>query len=242
MPEKFRGRVVFFPEKFEPEVIYKKQKSKIEKLEKEFNTTKDKFENNLKQHFPDIDKLEIIVSPSFYGTVGSYTIDGSKLMLFPRYDRSNVGIQKLIINSLVEYYNPSISWIKKQEIASKIQSLFYPDKKSFIKIIDTEFAGKLAEKSALYLEKLKAQSKFELEKPENLTKSERNVLNLLLRNKNKLVTFDQIAEEIWKEKQFEKYSEYAITTIIKKIRKKLKQKTDKHIIQAQRGVGYILHT
>mgnify|MGYP002336098737 CR=1 FL=1 len=102
--------------------------------------------------------------------------------------------------------------------------------KSFVKIIDTEFAGKLAEKSALYLEKLKAQSKFELEKPENLTKSERNVLNLLLRNKNKLVTFDQIAEEIWKEKQFEKYSEYAITTIIKKIKKILDNNNSNLII------------
>lgn len=242
MPEKFRGRIVFFPEKFEPEKIYKRQKDKIQKLEGDFNKTKDVFYQKLKKFFPEINNLEIFIHPSLYGTVGSYVIYDNKISVFPRYDRTNIGIQKLITNSLVEYHNPKMSWGEKQEIASKTQHYFYPDKKSFIKILDSEFAGKLAEESAKYLEKLKAPSKFEVDKPENLTRSERGVMNLLLRNKNKLVTFDQIAEEIWKEKQFEKYSEYAITTIIKKIKNKLKQKTDKHIIQAQRGVGYILHT
>lgn len=253
MPEKFRGRVVFFPEKFEPEVIYKKQKGKIEKLEKEFNEVKNKFNNDLKPFFPNIDDLEIIVFPSLYGTVGSYVISKNSINIFPRYDRKVKHLQKLIVTALVHYFkypseeiieNNTKQWKQKQEEAAAIEKLTIKSKKSksFVKVIDTEFAGRLAEESAKYLEKLKASSKFEVEKPENLTRSERNVMNLLLRNKNKLVTFDQIAEETWKEKQFEKYSEYAITTIIKKIKKKLKQKTDKHIIQAQRGVGYILHT
>ncbi len=242
MPEKFRGRVVFFPEKFEPEKIYKKQKNKIQKLESDFDKTSKEFYERLKAFFPEIDKVKIIISPSLYGTVGSYTIADDKIFIYPRYDRTIIGIQKLIINSLVGYYNQKMSWGEIQELTSEIQHHFYPTKKSFINILDTEFAGKLAEESATYLEKLKAPSKFEVDKPENLTRSEKDVMNLLLRNKNKLVTFDQIAEEIWKEKVYEKYSEYAITTIIKKIKKKLKQKTDKHIIQAQRGVGYILHT
>lgn len=242
MPEKFRGRVVFLPEKFEPELIFKKQKIKIQKLERDFNEIKDGFNQNLKEFFPEVDKLEIVISPSLYGTVGSYSITDDKIFIYPRYDRSNIGMQKLVINSLVSYYNQKMSWIKIQELTSTIQDHFYPNKKSFIKILDTEFAGHLAEESAKYLEKLKSPSKFEVDKPENLTRSEKNVLNLLLRNKNKLVTFDQIAEEVWREKAYEKYSEYAITTIIKKIKKKLKQKTDKHIIQAQRSVGYILHT
>lgn len=253
MPEKFRGRVVFFPEKFEPEKIYKKQKAKIQKLEKDFNKVKNEFHRKLKNFFPEIDKLEITVSPSLYGTVGSYNIEGGKIKVFPRYDRTVNHLQKLIVTVLIHYYNyepigilekNTNRWKQKQEEAARIEKLVVKSKKSksFVKILDTEFAGHLAEESAKYLEKLKAPSKFEVEKPENLTRSEKDVMNLLLRNKNKLVTFDQIAEEIWREKQFEKYSEYAITTIIKKIKKKLKQKTDKHIIQAQRGVGYILHT
>ncbi len=253
MPEKFRGRVVFFPETFEPEKIYQKQKNKIQKLESDFNNIKSEFSKKLKEFFPEIETLDIAVSPSLYGTVGSYNIEGDKVQVFPRYDRTVNNLQKLIVTALIHYYNyepvstlekNTDRWKQKQEDAAKIEKLIIKSKKSksFVKILDTEFAGHLAEESAKYLEKLKSPSRFEVDKPENLTRSERDVMNLLLRNKNKLVTFDQIAEEVWREKVYEKYSEYAITTIIKKIKKKLKQKTDKNIIQAQRGVGYILHT
>lgn len=253
MPEKFRGRVVFFPERFEPELIYKKQKNKIQKLENDFNNIKSEFSKKLKEFFPEIETLDIAVSPSLYGTVGSYNIEGGEVQVFPRYDRTVNNLQKLIVTALIHHYRYEPAsildkntdrWKQKQEDAAKIEKLVIISKKSksFVKILDTEFAGKLAEESAKYLEKLKSPSRFEVDKPENLTRSERDVMNLLLRNKNKLVTFDQIAEEIWREKAYEKYSEYAITTIIKKLKKKLQQKTDKHIIQAQRGVGYILHT
>ncbi|MFZ3301610.1 MAG: helix-turn-helix domain-containing protein [Microgenomates group bacterium] len=253
MPEKFRGRVVFFPEKFEPELIYKKQSLKIKKLEEDWENCKTEFIEKLSYYFPELNKIDVQIELSLYGTVGSLSIVDNKIFIYPRYDRKIISIKMLIINALTEYFffrdneeieEDTVKWKNKQTKAFEIGQgmLNFKKPKSFVKILDTEFAGKLAEESAKYLEKLKSSSKFEVDKPENLTKSERDVMNLLLRNKNKLVTFDQIAEEIWREKQFEKYSEYAITTIIKKIKKKLKQKTDKHIIQAQRGVGYILHT
>jgi len=253
MPEKFRGRVVFFPEKFEPEKIYKKQKVTIDKLEYDFNITKNEFCSKLKKTFPEIDKLEINVLPSLYGTIGSYVIKDNNILVFPRYDRKVIHLQKLIVTALVHFYKYKQEetieidlkkWIQKQEDAAVIEKSIIKSKKnkSFVKILDTEFIGRLAEESSKYLDRLRAPSKFEVEKPNDLTRSEKNVMNLLLRNKNKLATFDQIAEVIWEEKQYEKYSEYAITTIIKKIKRKLKQQTDKNIIQSQRGVGYILHT
>lgn len=253
MPEKFRGRVVFFPEKFGPEKIYKKQSLKIKKLEEDWGNCKTEFIEKLSIHFPELNKVDIQIEPSLYGTVGSFNIVGNKIFIFPRYDRKVNSVKMIIINALTEYFffnqegdieNKLEIWKQKQDKAYEIgkEILKFKKNRPFTKILDSEFAGKLAEESATYLGKLKAPSKFEVDKPENLTRSERDVMNLLLRNKNKLVTFDQIAEEIWREKAYEKYSEYAITTIIKKIKKKLKQKTDKHIIQAQRGVGYILHT
>lgn len=253
MPEKFRARVVFFPEKFEPEKIYKKQSLKIKRLEEDWKDCETEFIEKLSCRFPELNKVDVQIEPSLYGTIGSLNIVGNKIFIYPRYDRKIISIKMLVINALTEYFffrdneeieEDTVRWKNKQTKAFEIGQniLNFKKPKSFVKILDTEFAGKLAEESAKYLEKLKAPSKFEVEKPESLTRSERDVMNLLLRNKNKLVTFDQIAEEIWREKQFEKYSEYAITTIIKKIKKKLKQKTDKHIIQAQRGVGYILHT
>ena len=242
MPEKFRNRVIFLPEKVEPEKVYKKYRSKIRYLENKWNIVNKEFIKKLTIYFPKVNSMNIVISPQLYGSLGSVEENGNPIYIFPRFDRSIVGIQKLIINALVRHSNQSKSWEENQLIISSIQHAFFPNSKSMLNILDTEFAGKLAEESAKYLEKLRASSKFEVDKPENLTRSERGVMNLLLRNKNKLVTFDQIAEEIWREKAYEKYSEYAITTIIKKIKKKLKQKTDKHIIQAQRGVGYILHT
>jgi len=253
MPEKFRGRVVFLPEKFEPEKIYKKQSLKLKKLEQAWESCETEFIEKLSIYFPELNSIDIQIEPSLYGTVGSFNIVGNKIFIFPRYDRGLISTKMIIINALTKYFffkdnkdleNNTEQWKDKQAKAFEIGQniLNFKKPKSFVKILDTEFAGQLAEESAKYLEKLKASSKFELEKPDNLTRSEKNVLNLLLRSKNKLVTFDQIAEEIWREKVYEKYSEYAITTIIKKIKKKLKQKTDKNIIQAQRGVGYILHT
>lgn len=242
MPEKTRDRVVYLPETFEPEKIYKKHRIELDKLKEVWTKVEKEFVKNIKSVFPYIDNLEIQISPSLYGTIGFYEILENKIIVKPRYDRSIVAVQKLIINSLVHYFNPELDWEQKQAKVAEIQATFFPKHKSMLKILDTQFAGKLAEESAKYLEKLKASSKFEFNKPENLTKSERNLLNLLLRNKNKLVTFDQIAEEIWREKVFEKYSEYAITTLIKKLKKKLRQKTNKNIIHPQRGVGYILHT
>lgn len=253
MPEKFRGRVVFFPEKFEPEKIYKKQSSKIKKLEEDWESCKTEFTEKLLIYFPELNKVDIHIQPSLYGTVGSINTVDNKIFIFPRYDRKINGLKMLVITALTEFFyfnqgkdieNKLEIWKQKQEKAYEIgkEILGFKRHRPFTKILDSEFAGKLAEESAAYLEKLKAPSKFEVDKPENLTRSERDVMNLLIRNKNKLVTFDQIAEEIWREKAYEKYSEYAITTIIKKIKMKLKQKTDKHIIQAQRGVGYILHT
>ncbi len=252
MPEKFRNRVVFFPEEFEPEKIYRKQKVKILKLESEWNNQINDYSKKLSTCFPNLNDINIIISPQLYGTIGSYKLDKNKITVKPRYDRNIVGLHKLVITALVHYfeYNPKKSieneieiWKDKQNKSKLIQEKIIKSSKvkSMTNVLDTEFAGKLAEESAKYLEKLKSSSNFEVVKPENLTVSERNLLNLLLRNKNKLVTFDEIAEEIWKDKVFEKYSEYAITTIVKKIKKKLLQKTDKHIIQAQRGVGYILH-
>ncbi|MBP9817267.1 helix-turn-helix domain-containing protein [Candidatus Shapirobacteria bacterium] len=50
-----------------------------------------------------------------------------------------------------------------------------------------------------------------------------------------LVSFDRIATELWQESE-EKYSEYAITKLIERLKKKL----PKYSIHSQRGVGYIL--
>lgn len=237
MPEKFRSRVVFLPEEFNPTKIYTKHRIEIQHLEEKLETEKKKFVKNLLLYFSEINSVDILISPSLYGSMGTFEIEKNKVIVRPRYDRGIISLQKLIINALTGYYNPDISWKEAQDKSTIIQNVFFPTKKSLFKILDTEFAGKLAEESAKYLEKLKVRSKQTIVKPENLTRSENIVFNLLMRNKNKIVTFDEIATWLWEDKSEEKYSEYAIT----KLMERLKRKSQKNLIQSQRGVGYILH-
>lgn len=248
MPEKFRGRVVYLPVVCEPEKIYKKHKLEIDNLEKVWNKTKMEFIKKLKKYFPKLDSINIVVSPQLYGTIGSYRLYDDKIIIKPRYDRNLVGLQKLIITALTHYFiygsndnleNRLTTWEEKQNKSKEIEEKILPKNKSksMVQILDTEYAGKLAEESVKYLEKLKVGSKQIITKPDNLTKNETEIFNLLLRNKNKLVSFDEIADWLWKDKTDEKYSEYAITKLIERLKKKL----PKNLIHSQRGTGYILH-
>lgn len=237
MPEKFRNRIVFLPEICDSELIYRKHKREITNLETEWERAKQEFIVKITKHFPEFNSINILISPTLYGSMGSFEIENNKIIVCPRYDRKVIGLHKLIISGVVKFCNPNLSWNEVQNEIAKIQSDFYPKKKSLLKILDTEFAGKLAEESAQYLEKLKLPSKKVVTKPDGLTKAENIVFNLLLRNKNKLVSFDEIANWLWEDKSEEKYSEYAITKLIERLKKKL----PKNLVQAQRGVGYILH-
>lgn len=75
----------------------------------------------------------------------------------------------------------------------------------------------------------------------SLPKKEQAVLKLLYRNKNKLVTYDAIAEILWPDDP-NKYSLWAISQIIRRIRKDLANNyVNPKIISSQRGKGYILN-
>ncbi len=238
MPEKFRSRIIYLPETCDPELIYRKHKKEIENLETIWNRTKQEFITKLSRYFPNFSSIDILISPSLYGSMGSFKVKDDTVFIFPRYDRGIIGLQKLMIQSIVRFYNPDLRWEEIVDESTKIQNILFPNKKGLFKILDTQFVGGLAEESAKYLEKLKVPSKKIVDKPDNLTKSENIVFNLLLRNKNKLVTFDEIADWLWKDKSEEKFSEYAITKLIERLKKKL----PKNMVHAQRSIGYLLHT
>lgn len=248
MPEKFRDRVIYLPKECNYKKDYDKHLKKIQLLKKKWLLAEDKFINDLKKYFPKIRLLKIYIEPSIYGTIGSYNIKSkSSIYIYPRYDRKIIDIQKLLINALTHYFmfDPkdemdelNEKWIEKQRIAKKIQEDVFPNQKfkSMTEILDRRFAGKLAEKSTVYLQELGLQKSIKIKRPLNLTKSESLVFTLLTENKNKLVTFDQIADCIWRDMSDVKYSEYAMTKLIER----LKKKVPKNIIHTQRGIGYIL--
>lgn len=250
MPEKFRNRVVYFPETIDPILDSVRKTAVINKLNKKWIQKQEGILKTIYSFFSSAQKVKITISPSIYGNLGSYSLDDKKITLKPRYDRSVNDIAMLLVNSLTHYFlfkrvkmkSGSKVWLKKQEKTIEIYNQMFDAidskrQRGLTKILDTEFAGKLAEESAKYLEKLKVSSKQIIDKPKNLTKSENIVFNLLLRNKNKLVTFGEIADWLWENKSIDKYSEYAITKLVERLKKKL----PKNSIHNQRGTGYLLY-
>ncbi len=248
MPEKFRSRVIYFPINRNDKKIYLKSIKKINKLQNEWVDSESVFLNKLRIYFPKIDDIDIYIEPSIYGTIGSYdTKYENSVYVYPRYDRKLVDIQKLLINALTHYFhfNPkddmdeaNETWQEKQRMAKKIQEDIFPSQKfrSMTEILDRQFSGKLAEESIKYLQELGFIKLNKVDEPSNLTRSESVIFDLLNENKNKVVSFDQIANYIWKDMSDVKYSEYAITKLIERLKKKL----PKNIIHVQRGLGYIL--
>lgn len=248
MPEKLRGRVIFLPKTCEPQKLYSIHKLRLKKLEQEWNKNQNIFEIKLIKHFPELNSVNIVLSPSFYGSVGWYGFwdNGKTILIRPRYDRKLIDIQKLVINALTHYFLISksnnlekIEWLEKQKLAEKMQIKILGIKnesKTMHKILDTEFSGKLAEQSIKYLKELGIIKNQKIEILNKLTKTQQKIFNLLNSERGKLVSFDNIAKEIWGENYFEKYSEYAITKHIEELKKKI----TKNSIHSQRGFGYIV--
>jgi DNA-binding response OmpR family regulator len=71
-----------------------------------------------------------------------------------------------------------------------------------------------------------------------LSLTEEKIYTVLLDNKNKIVTRQQLAKIVWGEKGERKYSQWAISEIMYRIRKKLPFGTT---LQTLRNRGYMLH-
>lgn len=75
----------------------------------------------------------------------------------------------------------------------------------------------------------------------DLTKNEKDVLEILYKSKGRLVTYDLLAEKLWPNQQ-DKFSLWAISQIIRRLRKKFTYYSiNPKIISSQRGEGYILN-
>lgn len=248
MPEKFRGRVIFLPKTCEPKKLYSIHKLRLKKLEQEWNKKQKVFEEKIISYFPKLNSINIVISPSFYGSVGWYGFwDNNKTILVrPRYDRRLIDVQKLVVNSLTHFFYISKkvsldtkTWLKKQKKAKELQNKIFEENsksKNMTDILSEQFAGNLAQDSIVYLKELGIFKPSKIKILKKFTNTENKIFNLLLNNKERLVSFDQIAKVIWEENYFDKYSEYAITKHIENIKKKI----SKNHIHNQRGYGYIL--
>ncbi|MFA7300707.1 MAG: helix-turn-helix domain-containing protein [Candidatus Shapirobacteria bacterium] len=247
LPEKFRSRVIYFPINPDFEKIYQKHRNEILLLEKKWNEVKEVVEKRLVDLFGIKNKIKIIISPQLTGSLGGHEIYENVIEVRPRFDRKIGSVVMLVVNALTVYFERDLDWQKRHvktfENYKKINfDNIFSKNRSLLTMLDKSMAGKLAEESQEYLNKMGVNynNNYDFLKLE-LTKNEKKVFELFLENQNKLVILEKIGLTIWGERTDEKFSLFAISKLVDRLRKEIKKKTGKNLIHSQRGVGYLLY-
>ena len=77
------------------------------------------------------------------------------------------------------------------------------------------------------------------DKKVELTKNELRILHFLVKNKNKIVSREDIMEYLWESESF--IDDNTLTVNMKRLRNKLEELDLKDLIETKRGQGYILN-
>lgn len=241
LPEKFRVRVVYFPRQADFGSIYKNHKREIEKLELEFESRKEYVEELISK-LCDGREVEVVISVQLTGTMGSFDIEGNRIIVRPRFDRSWLGLVKLVVRALTKYVYVDLDNIDLQKKVENNCVELGLSGKSLPQILYRNLAGKYIEESCDYLKELGFETSGGVVDFDKiiLTKKERLLLDLLWKERNKLVGLDTIAETIWGDKVEEKYSPYAVSKLVDRLRRKIYESCGRNLIHPQRGVGYVL--
>lgn len=83
-----------------------------------------------------------------------------------------------------------------------------------------------------------SQMMFAGEKEIELTKSERKILAKLLAERSRIVTREELMMELWSTDEF--VSDGTLTTVISRLRTKLKEAVGEEVICTKKGVGYFI--
>ena len=133
----------------------------------------------------------------------------------------------------------AISFIFENTIFKK----YYPNFKNIIRS-QFSFSKDTITKSNKYLVKLGFPQKEIKINLENIifSKQEKDLLTALIKNKGKILDFDQVANIIWKDKADDKFSLEAMAKLVENLRRKIKTLgINKEVIFTKRGKGYIFN-
>lgn len=176
--------------------------------------------------------IKIKLLETEYGTVGSYYKNIMTQRIGSSKDDFNktFTMMKLLLSNKDKAEIGNIVWHKRNAV---VEYLFGAEK--------FNNSVKLTTDSNKYLEKLGFYKKLILPKLNSLTIQEEKVWELLQNNAGEIVSFDQVANELWQDMAEEKFSLEAMAKVIENIRKKIRDKgINKEIIYTKRGRGYIL--
>jgi len=206
------------------------------------------------------------IRPTLYGSVATaystWLKDNKEFVIYIRKDADVSHIPEAIfIDRLAAYgraKESDSSWEEGEAIIdfllteTELANLF-PDYKETLTALRNFQQGKLIKESKEYLRSLGIylERVFEIKnskilvrgKPSNiiLSPTQEKILRFLITKRQKVVSFNEIAEIIWGEDSYDKFSEYAITKTIQRLREKIAlMGVFPQIIQTVKKSGYVL--
>lgn len=108
---------------------------------------------------------------------------------------------------------------------------------SIMRRVYSNYEKEIIEFKGLNFNAAKGSIKFQ-EKEEELTKNENKILNFMLKNKGRIVSRNEIIEELWQCDEF--IDDNTLTVNVNRLRKKLSSIGIEDFIQTKRGQGYIV--
>ena len=202
-----------------------------------------------------IDK-DIYINPKLCGTHISFGSGNDEIRVFARYDMTNAQIYRGMIQTVIRHiYFPEYEYIdrnrlheistKAKEIGQDPRILPYHTDKTMVDILQSNHCARFVPDTVKYFKELGYPIKSFLNEDlslHHLTLEENAMLDVLKEHRNEVVSFEDMASRIWGEHNVEKFSLYALSKILQRLRKKLLDNgIEEHIIHTQRGVGYCLY-
>lgn len=225
-------------------------------LQKEWRAKEKAFFDCVAEFLPkfDLKSINFIkVLPVEFGTVGSFYFEkkGNEYDFYHtiRTDFGTAQLAETILTQIMWTMQPIPKltlWYQKEAITdflmttSKIGEIFNYDYQSTVSCLP-ELSENLIAESETYLTKLGFPVKPIISIVNGYTPTEKRVLEHLIANKNKLITYDQIGDLFWGE-DLDKFSLASIAKLMEKIRKKIKDHgIYQELIYTVRGQGYVLY-
>ena len=247
------------------------EKPKYQKVKSLWQQAETQVIKSIYQVLPDKkDSIKkITIKPSCFDTTCSFSrmSKNGEITIYLRQDQGIHTITEAIITSITRNdiydklegtWNESeiiTDYLVTQTAISKVLMKFESQKEytPTLKGVRAKDVGHLSSVSEEYLKELEIPSfsnPFSLnglvpeinKKPiENLSLKERMMMYTLIKNKNSIVTFDQIADILFN--TYEKYSLFAISKAMQRLRDKIEQnEISGSFIQTVRGKGYLLRS
>lgn len=208
----------------------------------------------------------IEIRPTGYGTIctafsstyGKY--DKHRCVIYVRFDAKMGNIVEALLSDMLHkkyLYSDVYSWFELEAITdhyiTDVLKLSHDDFSPTLSHVRRNQQGTLRQQSNLYLEQLgypngpiftsdgESITLINSKQLSHLSPDQKNVLLHLIKNRNTVVSFDTIAQIVWKEEWYERYSQEAIAKLIQRIRDKISQAgIHTGVIQSVKKQGYIL--